>query len=482
MIIQEKESTITYATIVLVSTLISLFLFFMNPTLSAAFDSSKENIEWYAVFSQTIFEPNTFYIAESILLPLLAKVIHANGTTVAYRLLCGFLTISVLPILSVCYHIQHKNIFKTFFFTVIFALSFKYLYDFRLGFPDPITIILIAIATLTKRPALIFVASFLATLSHFSMSLVAFVLLALAHLAQPRGDQTATLKHISLTALGLIAGKLFIYLWSFLFSYNLVTRTDWALEYGLTLFLNHYHASPTNFWLTPGIQFLLAYAAVTLFFIKRQNIIFSTALLGILGIAYLTNFFTVDGLRVFAVIIVGAYVFILSLFIETIYPSIQACSKRYQMAFNKNCVAIKEQALYISLGFPLTTLWLYVIDRCKSRGLLFNDPQLMATIGLTDRVMSGALLIAALGLLVVAITPHLREQRLLSRMAKIIFILPLTIILIQGTRHVFAPNESLSLLMKIFCAVVLILLPIFFSRLNLSRYVEAFRQHILLKI
>jgi hypothetical protein len=152
------------------------------------------------------------------------------------------------------------------------------------------------------------------------------------------------------------------------------------------------------------------------------------------------------------------------------------------MAFNKNCVAIKEQALYISLGFPLTTLWLYVIDRCKSRGLLFNDPQLMATIGLTDRVMSGALLIAALGLLVVAITPHLREQRLLSRMAKIIFILPLTIILIQGTRHVFAPNESLSLLMKIFCAVVLILLPIFFSRLNLSRYVEAFRQHILLKI
>ena len=471
MIIQEKKPDITYATIVLVSALISLVLFFINPTLSAAFDSSKENIEWYAVFSQTIFEPNTFYIAESILLPLLAKTIHANDTTVTYRLLCAFLTISILPILSVFYHAQHKNIVKTSIFTVVFALTFKYLYDFRLGFPDPITIILIALATLTKRPVIIFVASFLATLSHFSMSLVAFVLLALALLAQPRSDQTTTFKHVTLTALGLIAGKLFIFIWSFLFSYNIVTRTDWALEHGLTLFLNHYSASPTNFWLTPGIQFLLAYAALTLYFIKLKKLLFSTALLAILGIAYLTNFFTVDGLRVFAVIILGAYIFLLSLFIETIYPAIQSFSKRHQASFNKIYAAVRDQALYIGLGFPLTTLWLYVIDRCKGRGLLFNDPQLMAAIGLTDRAISGALLI-------VAVTPSLREHRLLSRIAKIVFMLPLTIILIQSTRHVFAPNESLSLTLKILCAAILVLLPVFFARLNITRFVETFRERI----
>ena len=64
--------------LIVFSSLFGAFIFFSNPSLTSFFNSYFDGDEWYAVFSQSIYQPNYAYIAESILLPLLAKVVGAN--------------------------------------------------------------------------------------------------------------------------------------------------------------------------------------------------------------------------------------------------------------------------------------------------------------------------------------------------------------------------------------------------------------------
>jgi hypothetical protein len=473
-----KKTIYSYPFIVLISALISCYLFFLNPTLSSAFDSSKENIEWYAVLSQTLFEPQSFYIAESILLPLLAKIIHANETTITFRLLCSALTISILPIIATCYQAKYKNTIKTLILIGILTFTFQYLTAFNLGFPDPLTLILIAIAVLTTSPIAIFSAISLAALSHFSMTLVGVVLVIPILLFYDRPTQKSNIVVIKSLILGLIAGKLFLYLWNTVFSYHLIDRTAWAVQHGMDGFIRRYTESPSAFWLMPGAPFLFAYVTIVLFFLSNRKYVFSSLLVVILGIAYATCFFTLDGLRVFAVIILAAYLLLLSLFIDQIYPYLQTLYARYQQTIRRAQQKINAQILYIALGFPLLSSWLYLIKVSKSKGLLFNDPTILQPLGLTDNLVSAFLLSTALAIFIILMLPVLRTHRLITGVAKIIFFFPLTLIFIQYLRQIVAPNESLTLMMKIVCGFLLIAMPLLTLRLNITSHVATFEAFI----
>lgn len=477
-----KKTIYSYPFIILISALISCYLFFLNPTLSSAFDSSKENIEWYAVLSQTLFEPQSFYIAESILLPLLAKIIHANETTITFRLFCSALTISILPIIAVCYQAKYKNTIKTLIFIGILTFTFHYLSAFNLGFPDPLTLILIAIAILATSPTAIFSAIFLAALSHFSMTLVGVVLVIPILLFYDRSTQKSNIVVIKSLILGLIVGKLFLYLWNTVFSYHLIDRTAWAIEHGMDGFIRRYTESPSAFWLMPGAPFLVVYAAIILFFLSHRKYVFSSLLVVVLAIAYTTCFFTLDGLRVFAVIILAAYLLLLSLFIEKIYPYLQTLFAGYQQTIRCAQQKINAQIIYIALGFPLLSSWLYLIKVSKSKGLLFNDPTILQPLGLTDNLVSAFLLSTALTIFIILTLPVLRTHRLFTTIAKIIFFLPLSLIFIQYLRQLIAPNESLTLMMKIVCGFLLIAMPLLTLRLNITSHVATFEVFIRKKV
>ena len=478
MSLTPKKTIFSYPFIILISVLIGCYLFFLNPTLSSAFDSSKENIEWYAVLSQTLFEPQSFYIAESILLPLLAKIIRANETTITFRLLCSALTISILPIIATCYQAKYKNTIKTLIFIGILTFTFHYLSAFNLGFPDPLTLILIAIAILATSPAAIFSAIFLAALSHFSMTLVGVVLVLPILLFYDRSTQKSNIVVIKSLISGVIAGKLFLYLWNTVFSYHLIDRTAWAVQHGMDGFIRRYTDSPSAFWLMPGLSFLLVYVAITLFFLCLRKYIFSLILIAILGIAYATCFFTVDGLRVFAVIVLAAYLLLLSLFIEKTYPQLESLVSQHKQTITRVQEKIHAQIFYIALGFSVVSFWLYVIKASKNKGLLFNDPTILQLLGLTDTLVSTSLLSTALAIFIILILPVLRTHRLITGVAKIIFFLPLTLIFIQYLRQIIAPNESLTLIMKIVCGFLLIAMPLLTLRLNITSHVATFEAFI----
>ena len=142
--------------LLLFSLLLGLYLFFLNPLLTAAFESSDSNIEWYAVFSKNIFHPTTSYIAESILLPFFAKLIGASASTASYRVLCALITISILPLLAAASHRFFNSTSKAFIFVVLFGVSFTYLANYRLGFPDPLTIALLCFTALQRQPLALF--------------------------------------------------------------------------------------------------------------------------------------------------------------------------------------------------------------------------------------------------------------------------------------------------------------------------------------
>ena len=206
--------------------------------------------------------------------------------------------------------------------------------------------------------------------------------------------------------------------------------------------------------------------------------IFSLILTIILGLAYATCFFTIDGLRVFTVIILAAYLLLLSLLIEKTYPQFESLASQYQQTIARIQEKINAQSLYIALGFSVVSFWLYVIKVSKNQGLLFNNPTILQPLGLTDNLVSTFLLSTALGIFIILIFPVLRTHRLIANVAKIIFFLPLSLIFIQYLREIIAPNESLSLMMRIVCGFLLIAMPLSTLRLNITSHVATFEAFI----
>ena len=269
-------------------------------------------------FSRTIFQPQSAYYAESVLLPLIAKVVGATKSLEAYKILCGIFTICILPVTAFVAQRYFQNLFKTLLFIVVFGLSFQYFQYYILGFPDPLTILLLVSAVFQKRLGAVFVLLVLAMLSHFSMAaLSAIGLIGLVYCSPNTGSYSRK-KFVGVALAAIFTGKALLLAWYAVFHYQLLSRLDWALAKGYMFFLERYETNMAGFWLTPGISFLALYLLIAAYFLMQKRFTFVFYALLALAISYIALFWTVDGLRVFAVVIAAPYIYLLLSFINSL--------------------------------------------------------------------------------------------------------------------------------------------------------------------
>jgi hypothetical protein len=311
-----KASIWRYLFVAGVGLSMGLFLFFLNPWMRD--DLHSDSYAWFLDFSRSIFQPQSAYYAESILLPLLAKLVGASRTLFTYKFLCGILTISILPVTAVFAQRYFQNTFKTLLFIVSFGLSFQYLQYYILAFPDPLTILLLVLAVFQKRLGAMFVLLVLAMLSHFSMAALSVIGLIGLVSFSPNSGIHSQRKIVGVALASILAGKAILLAWYAVFHYHLVSRLDWVLGKGYPFFLERYEVNIAEFWLTPGIPFLALYFLITFYFLVQKKYTYIFSALFALTISYTALFWTVDGLRVFAVVIAAPFAYLLLSFINSL--------------------------------------------------------------------------------------------------------------------------------------------------------------------
>lgn len=311
-----RQTALTYLILLFVSSCLSLFLFMANPWLAS--DLNADSYVWFLDFSRTIFQPQSAYYAESILLPLIAKILGVTQTLTSYKLLCGLFTICILPITAIFAQRYFQNLFKTLLFIFLFGISFQYLQFYILGFPDPLTILLLVLAVFQKRLGAIFALLVLAMLSHFSMAALSVIGLVGLVYFSPKAELGSRKKLVGIGLASMLAGKAILLAWYTIFHYQLISRLDWAFGKGYPFFLDRYEANVAQFWLTPGIPFLALYFLIAAYFLMHKKFAFVFTAIFALAIAYVALFWTVDGLRVFAVVIAAPFAYLLLIFINSL--------------------------------------------------------------------------------------------------------------------------------------------------------------------
>jgi hypothetical protein len=464
-----------YIALIVLSSAVGLYLFFLNVSTATIADN---DYDLYAVFSQALFQSNYSYIAESILLPLIAKLVGANGSGQNYRLLCSFITLLILPLLAICAQHTLRNLAKTLFFLLLFSCSFRYLWAYQLGFPDPLTILLITIAAATNGPLLIFFSIFLAALSHFSMAAVAAAALLVLQYAQSqklnlRSEQTQAMISI---VLGLLAGRCFLSIWYFVFEYHLHSRAAIVVENGFGFFFDLYDRSKQVFWLTPGIPFLAIFLTIVSFWIYEKKYKLALGLALALSLAYVGMFFTTDGLRVFAVIVSGVYVRAIMLSVDAVYP---IWHKVYWGYYTKiNAILFRHQitARFVLAGSIIAIGWCIVLNRAKGKGLFINHSSLMTEIIGQFRIFDILLIGAGTLIFFAIVLCSWYKNKKFFVLAKTIFFAPLVFIAIQFLRQKLAPNEAFTLTTLMGSVVFMIGIPFAFAKISLLRPFEAIYQ------
>lgn len=297
---------------------LSFFIFFRNEALTTFM--MHDGFNYYAELSKNIFHPNYIlkgtYFSESMLLPLLGKLSGANATPLTYKLLCvGIMLLTPLVIAHIALHF-FGSIAKSVFFIVIFFLSFTAFWSYTIGTPDPLTILILCSAALQTRPRPLFILITLACLSHFAISAIAGILLAILFACNFKTFE-GNARNAKWIIFGIIFGRILLQIWYLALDYSPTGRFQWAIDHGIDFFIQNYLISPVTFWLTPGTPFLITYAIALVWLSFNKKYLLTLAGLFSIAIAYLAMFFTVDALRIFACIICGPYVYLLSRLIDS---------------------------------------------------------------------------------------------------------------------------------------------------------------------
>jgi hypothetical protein len=314
--------TIPTSLLLTISILIGAYQFFHPVHPIAQYLTSPQRVflaDNYWTFANSIFEPQTVFWAESILMPLLAKILGATSDLLAFQFLSVFLTLCILPVFCLVLQRQVKNSLAVLLGVVVFAMTFRFLPDHILGSPDPLTIILILLAAGSQRKA-VTLYIFLAGLSHFSLAVVATLsMLPLHALAQPKSDSNFT--RAKYLFAGLVLSKIILVGWYWIFDYQLFSRLDFVLDKGLSYFWQLFIANPIVFLYTPGRVFGLISLLIMGYLLFKHSY---AAVLGYcfaLAVTYLALFITLDGLRIFSVVIVGAYFHFLVCWLNCLFNS-----------------------------------------------------------------------------------------------------------------------------------------------------------------
>jgi hypothetical protein len=227
-------------------------------------------------------------------------------------------TLLMMPVICIVIKKRIQSVIGVVLGIFIWTISFAYLQNFEVGFPDPLTIILLVL-TVCSTGKFSFLFALLAGLSHFStavLALLGFLVVSLASKHGGDGKKSETEKY---TAYGLLFSKIFLILWGYLFHYHLNSRINFVFEQGIGYFWKRYLENQSAFWYTPGKAFLMLNAIIFIYFCFKQNLIMCVAQCAVIAIAYVSLFITVDGLRVFAVVIAPGYLYLIILFINDIF-------------------------------------------------------------------------------------------------------------------------------------------------------------------
>lgn len=308
----KSASAMSPTTLIIIGCLIGAYLFFHPIHPIAAYLTQPDRVflaDNYWAFSDSIFRPQNVFWAESILMPLLAKALGASADRLAFLFLNVVFTISIMPVFCLALSKRVQSLTGLFLGIVIFATSFRYLHDYVLGAPDPLTIIFILLAASAGGRALAFYI-FMAGITHFSLALVA-VIAMIPLQALVESDQKLRRRDIKNAIAGLLLSKLFLLGWYWTFNYEIFSRWDFIKEKGIGHFSTLFIEKPVPFFYTPGPVFgLISFFGMIHFLIKRQYSI-PIAYGFALTVAYGALFITLDGLRIFSVAIVGAYFYFL---------------------------------------------------------------------------------------------------------------------------------------------------------------------------
>jgi hypothetical protein len=441
------------------SLLLGLVCFFMHPNLAESFDSSNGHFEWYAIFSKEIFQPNYAYIAESVLLPLIAKFLGANSSLQSYRLLCSFVTVLILPVLAIFAERRFKSIAAGVVLITFLALTYPYLRLFWLGYPDPLTIIFLAGAAFATTKKGLFVSALFAGLTHFSIACLAIVGLAALLLTAPKATQTISRKAaISSLFLGLVVAKIVLIMWFAVFEYKLDSRLNIVMTEGLARFIEQgQRRGALAFWLTPGISLLAGYLILFLMALARRMYKFAGAMVFGLAIAYLSVFFTIDDFRVFSVAISSVYVF--SAIIIVLAFS-QHIAKLTAVLCDKIGAVHKQFTghwIYILTALLVVLLWMTTLIVSDRSGMLINALPIFLAAEKSGGLVRWAVCAAGLFIFVCSIVEMQYRYKWLMRTTGLVFWIPIVVFIVQYIRRTFAADVEINALLKLcFVAVILI--------------------------
>lgn len=259
----------------------------------------------YWAFSDAIFRSQNVAWAESVLMPLLAKVLGASSDRLAFQFLNVILTIFITPVFCLALTKRVQNTWAVFIGLAIFVCTFKYLNDYVLGAPDPLTMIFILLAAVSQgRLLAIYVC--LAGLTHFSLT--AFAIVAMAPLQiLAESDSDGKRRQLKYMLLGLIASKILLLGWYWTFDYQLFSRWDFIKEKGFGHFWALFFENPKYFFYTPGRWFGVLGVLGLLYITVMRRYSVALGYCFALCVAYSAMFITLDGLRIFSVVIIGAY-------------------------------------------------------------------------------------------------------------------------------------------------------------------------------
>lgn len=298
----------------------AIYLFFLNPVLVETF--AEKWVFGYLQLSQDIYSPQTNFYAESVLFPWLAFMLGANKNWLFFKIFSSFSTILILPTIAYFASRYFVGAWRSWVFLLLFVLTYRYLWrTYNLGYPDQITIIFLSVIALQRQYLAAFLFALLATMSHFTVALISVLGLMLLVIATPGLSKTVRWTFVKYVALGLLVGRLILAVWYLSFEYQLQSRLDWAVDFGLAGFIERYEQSPKGFWLTPGIPFLIVYSAIFAWMCCRRWFYFALVMVVCLALAYTALFMTIDGLRVFAVVISAPYIFILKIVVEQLFDT-----------------------------------------------------------------------------------------------------------------------------------------------------------------
>jgi len=281
----------------------------------------------YWNFSDSIFRPQTVFYAESVLMPLIGKVIGASSSLLAYQFYSAVLTILLMPTICLAFRSQLVTTKGLIFSIIAFGCTFRYLYDYALGAPDPLVMILIVLATCSRHKVMAFYI-ILAGLTHFSLTVFALIaLLPLQLLQAHHVEERSAYQQIKYAAAAVVASKAILIGWYYIFDYHLTSRLELTFEMGSAFFLKRLVENPFQFFYTPGLFFCAINIIIFSYFLFKRLYLVCIAQAFALFVCYFALFITLDGLRIFSVVVIGAYFNLLVLWFNQVFKSKTASQK-----------------------------------------------------------------------------------------------------------------------------------------------------------